>query len=291
MSTVVLSLAEKEPAMRTMRATCAVLAAMVAASWSWTLPAAEEDGKKLVTVLVTLEQFTPNTSRSWTLPNGKTIGSGCSGMSREFICDASEVEKTVKEAKRRHAEMKELIAQKKSYRLLKVYGEENTGGKLYKYRFTFSDGSQDVEEFSIPLDNVTSWDDFLQKRQAEEDQRNEKIYRAIVAGRYRLKHTSTRYSFVCQDADSTEKYRVMFIPGPKGKHKATILPFEEKNEEQAKGEEQVAVQMRTTSWQDHLQAVREGKRKVLRQEIKKTYYYEILLDDGSRTMLPSGEPL
>jgi hypothetical protein len=271
--------------MRTIRVICGVWAAVVAVGWSWPLPAVEQAGKKLVTVLVTLEQFPPNTAKTWTLPDGKTFGGGCPGMSRMITCDASEVNKAVETAKRHHAEMKKLIAQKKGYRLLKVYGEEKTGGALYKYRFTFADGSQEIEEFSIPLKNVTSWDDFLQKRQAEADQRNEKIYNAIVAGKYRLRHTETRYSFVCQDAESTEKYRVMFMPGPKGKHQAAILPFE------PKADEQVTAPLRTTSWQDHLQAVRAGKRKVLQQEIKKTYYYELLLDDGSKTMFPYGEPL
>jgi len=70
-----------------------------------------------------------------------------------------------------------------------------------------------------------------------------------------------------------------------------------KGEEQAKGEEptkgveQAATPLHTTSWQKHLQAVRDGKRKVLRKETKKTYYYEVFLDDGSRTMFPCGEPL
>jgi hypothetical protein len=268
--------------MKAVRTVCAVWAAIVTASWSWTLSAAEEAGKKPVTVSVILEQSPPNSSNSWTLPNGKKIGGGCWGMCTGFTCDASEVDKAVEAAKRHHAEMKELIAQKKGYRLLKVYGEEKQGGKLYKYRFTFSDGRQEFKEFTIPLENVASWDDFLQKRQAEEDQRNEKIYRAIVAGSYRRKHTETHYSFVCQDADSTGKYRVSFIPLPKGKQIASILPLEA---------DRPVTTIRQTSWQDHLQAVREGKRKVLTKEIKRTYYYEMFLDDGSKTMFPCDEPL
>lgn len=274
--------------MKTLGTTWTAWAAVFAASWPWTLPAAEEVGKKPVTTCIILERFPPDSSHRWTLPNGKTFGGGGGAMAESITCDTSEVEKAVEAAKRYHAEMKELIAQKKGYRLLHVYGEEKEGGKLYKYRFTFSDGSQKVKEFTIPLENVASWDDFLQKRQAEEDERNEKIYRAIVAGRYRLKHTETRYRFVCQDADSTEKYRVMFIPGPKGKHRAAILPLE------AKAEDQATTPLRTTTWttwQDHLQAVRKGERKVLSQEITKTYYYEVVLEDGSKTFFPCGKPL
>ena len=256
-------------------------ATVLVASWLWTLPAAEEVGKRPVTVMVILERFPSN---SWTLPNGKTLAvSGA--MAEGLTCDASEVEKAVATAKGHHAEMKELIAQRKGYRLLKVHGEEKYGGKLYKYMFTYSDGSQGFKEFSIPLENVSSWDDFLQKRQAEEDERHEKICRAIVAQRYRLKHTETRYSFICQDADSTEKYRVSFIPGRKGKHRASITPLEPKVEEQA------GTTLDMTSWQDHLQAVREGRRKVLSHETKKIYYYEMFLEDGSKTLFPYGQRL
>ena len=166
-----------------------------------------------------------------------------------------------------------------------MQGEEKGGGRLYKYLFTYSDGSQGPKEFSIPLDNVSSWDDFLQKRQAEEDDRYEKINRAIVAHRYRLKHVETHYSFICQDAGLTEKYRVTFVPGRKGKHRASITPLE------PKAEEQDIVTPNTTSWQEHLQAVRDKKRKVLSEETRKTYYYEMTLEDGSKTLFPYGERL
>jgi hypothetical protein len=258
-------------------------ATLFAVSWSWTLPAAEEIGKKpaTVSVVVELERFPAN---SWTLPNGKTIAGG-GAMCEMITCDAGKVKEAVAAAKRRHAEMKELIAQKRHYRLVKVWGEEKFGGKIYNYSFAFSDGSQKILDFTIPLHNVASWDDYVQKRQAEEDERHEKINRAIVAGSYRLKHVETRYSFVCQDAGSTEKCRVLFMPAPKGKHRAQILPFE------ANAEEHANTTLSTTSWQDHLQAVRKGKRKVLSQETRKTYYYEMFLEDGSKTMFPSSEPL
>jgi hypothetical protein len=267
--------------MKTPVITWAACAAVFAASWPWNLRAAEDVSKKPVTVMVILERYPSN---PWTLPNGKTI-SGGGALAEGFTCDPGEVEKAVATVKRHHAEAKELIAQHRGYRLLKVYGEEKGGGRLYKYLFTYSDGKRGPKEFSIPLENVSSWDDFLQKRQAEEDDRHEKINRAIVAGRYLLKHTETRYSFICQDADPTEKYRVSFIPGPKGKHKASITPLE------PTAEAQEVTTLNTTSWQEHLQAVREKKRKVLSQETKKIYYYKMFLEDGSKTLFPYGERL
>ena len=128
--------------------------------------------------MVILERFPSN---PWTLPNGKTI-SGDGALAEGFTCDPSEVEKAIATAKRHHAEMKELIAQRRGYRLFKVYGEEKYGGRLYKYLFTYSDGRRGFKEFSIPLENVSSWDDFLQQRQAGEDDRHQKINRAIVRG-------------------------------------------------------------------------------------------------------------
>ena len=93
--------------MRTVGTTWTAWAAVVAASWPWTLPAAEEAGNKPVTIQVILERFPPNSSHSWTLPNGGTFGGQGGAMSESITCDSSEVEKAVETAKRYHAEMKE----------------------------------------------------------------------------------------------------------------------------------------------------------------------------------------
>jgi hypothetical protein len=74
------------------------------------LAAAEEVGKKPVTVMVILERVLPH---RWTLPNAKTIYVGGWGIAEGFTCDPGEVEKAVAIAKRHHAEAKELIAQQR----------------------------------------------------------------------------------------------------------------------------------------------------------------------------------
>jgi hypothetical protein len=248
-----------------------------AASWPWTLSAADETGDKPAVTFVELERVR---SHSWTLPNGKTLD-GSWGMTTTVSSDDP---RAIEVVKHHYEEMKELIAQKKGYRLLKVYGQEKEGGKLYKYKFTFADGSQEIKEFGIPLETVASWDDFLKKREEEEDNRHEQINKAIVAGRYRLKHVETHYKFTCRDAGSEEKYQVRFLPLPKGKQMALISPIDTDDKQQK-------TTFSKTTWKEHLQAVRKGEREILSDDTTKTYYYEMVLEDGSKTNFPSAETL
>jgi hypothetical protein len=247
------------------------------ASWTSSITADEENGDKPAVAVVVLERVE---GHAWTLPNGKTLDGGW-GMSKTVKAGDPEAVETVK---RHHEEMKELIAQKKGYKLIKAYGQEKTGGKLYKYRFTFADGSQEIKEFGIPLNNVESWDDFLQKRQEEEDNRHEQINQAIEAGKFKLKHVETRYTFTCRDAGSEEKYRVRFLPLSKGKQYALITPLDPDDKKSK-------ISQSHTTWLEHLQAVRKKDREVLSEDIKKTYYYEMVLKYGSKTYFPTSELL
>lgn len=252
------------------------------ASWPWSLPAAQETGDK-PTVTVELEQVR---SHDWTLPNGKTLR-GSWGISATVRSDDPHAIEVVK---RHHEEMKELLAQKKGYRLVKAYRQEKEGGSIYKYKFTFADGSQEIKEFGIPLENVTSWVDFLKKREEEEDYRHEQINRAIVAGRYRLKHVETLYKFTCRDAGSEEKYQVRFLPLPKGKQMALIWPIDTDDQQQEPTSKKTWKEQKTT-WKEHLESVRKGEREILSDDTTKIYYYEMVLEDGSKTYFPSAEPL
>ena len=51
--------------------------------------------------------------------------------------------------------------------------------------------------------------------------------------------------------------------------------------------------MPQTSWQDHLDAVRDGKWELLSEETIPSYQYEVVLDDGSKTIFNygGGKPL
>ena len=85
--------------------------------------------------------------------------------------------KALETAKRHHEEMKQLLAQKK-YDFIKTY--EFIGRRGYVYEFTFADGSHANMNFSMPLDNVVSWEDYQQKQEQKEKQRQEQINKASL---------------------------------------------------------------------------------------------------------------
>jgi Fe-S oxidoreductase len=76
-----------------------------------------------------------------------------------------------KAARENLEEIKQLIAQKK-YEFGGTF--EGASGQLqYWYRFTLSDGKKHGMNFSMPLDDVASWEDYLQKAREQVKQRQE----------------------------------------------------------------------------------------------------------------------
>ncbi|MHC4400333.1 MAG: hypothetical protein ACYTG0_11720 [Planctomycetota bacterium] len=68
-------------------------------------------------------------------------------------------------------EIDQLIAQKK-YEFITTY-EGVSGEEQYVYRFTLADGRKVGMNFSIPLEDVASWDDYIQQKRELEEQRQE----------------------------------------------------------------------------------------------------------------------
>ncbi len=197
--------------------------------------------------------------------------------------------KAVETVKRRHEEMKQLLAQKK-YDFIKTY--EIMGRKEHVYKFTFADGSHANMNFSMPLDNVVSWQDYQKKEEQKQNQRQEQINKALAAGRFRLIDTDVTLLHICREVATNQKYRIQRIPLPdpkeKSLHRETALyrPFDF-------GAEEKTTTMPETSWQEHLDAVRDGKWELLSEETMPTYQYEVVLDDGSKTLFQygGGKPL
>src|SRR5208337_3997093 len=161
--------------------------------------------------------------------------------------------------------------------------EGPNGEKEYVYRFAFSDGSSVATNFSISLENVSSWDDYQQKAAEQRQQRHEKINQAIAAGRFRLINLEVMQVHLCRDVATDRKFKVQRIPRGGGKDMAfpradysTIEPG-----------------LKETTWQEHLQAIREGKRELLILETTNSYTYEMISDDGTKLLFNYGgmEPL
>ena len=183
-------------------------AAMILISTGW---AAEKMYQKFFTkVSVTLER---SPTREWKIPDGRNL------FTSEWIGTAVDPDdpKSVETAKRHHEEMKQLLAQKK-YDFTKT--SEFMGRKEYVYKFTFADGSHTNMNFSMPLDNVVSWEDYQQKQEQKEKQRQEQINKALAAGRFRLIDSDVMLIHICREVATNQKYRIQRIALPDRKEKA-----------------------------------------------------------------------
>ena len=233
-------------------------------------------------VSVTLER--PQTRES-KLPDGRDVFTS-TWIGKVGVPDDP---KTVETTKRHHEEMKQLLAQKK-YDFIKTV--ELMGRKEYMYKFAFADGSQANMSFSVPLDNVISWEDYQQKEEQTEKQRQEQINKALAAGRFRLIDTDVTLVHICREVATNQKYRIQRIALPDPKEKALsreialYLPFDVEAAEKA-------TMMPQTSWQEHLDAVGDGKWELLSEETIPSYKYEVVLDDGSKAIFNygGGKPL
>ncbi len=217
---------------------------------------------------VELERFEEPPVR---LPDGTTMGSvSVTGTYLPADAPPGSVEKANKD----HEEMKQLIA-KKQYELVKTYDGAGSG-KQYLYRFTLSDGTSHGMSFSIPLENVASWEDYCQKSREQKRQREEEIFKAFAADRFRLLDIDRISVHVCRDADSDTRYLVQRFRRPDGEDEALVRP------------EGAGATRYKTSWEDHLEAIRQGKRVLLDVHVTKSYTYEVTLDDGSTTTYQIG---
>ncbi len=259
-------------------ATLAAVMILIGTGWA----AAMIYEKFFTKVSVILER---SPTREWKLADG---GSLISGRMIGTVVGADDP-KAVEMVKRHHVEMKQLLAQKK-YDFIKTY--EIMGQKQYLYKFTFADGSHAGMPFSMPLDNVVSWEDYQKKEEQKQNQRQEQINKALAAGRFRLIDTDVILAHICREVATKQEYRIQRIPLPDPKDKALhreialYRPFDV-------GAWEKTTTMPQTSWQDHLDAVRDGKWELLSEETIPSYQYEVVLDDGSKTIFNygGGKPL
>ncbi len=211
------------------------------------------------------EEQTTTITGTWTLPDGRTM-------------TTSRTSGFMGGSKAHHEEMNKLIAEKK-YNLLST-SDSPDGEMQYEYSFTLSDGNNIKITFSMPLENVTSWEDYQQK---QEEQRHEKINQAIAAGQFRLLNWEMIRVHLCRDVETNQKFKVQRIPRRDG----TVIAFPRADF----GKIPPGVQQ--TSWQEHLQAIRQKKRDLLEMETINYFTYEITVDDGTKVIwsYAGGEPL
>ncbi len=263
------------PALKVAAAVLAV-ALLVGAGW-----AAEKIYEKLTftQASLTLEQYP---IQEWTLPSGKKLTTSNSTTVTTVDPDDPQAIET---AQRHYEEMKGLITARK-YEFVKTLEDRSDGTTQYVYRFTLSDGTHIAQNFSMPLDDVASWDDYQQKDQRQSREYREQVDKAIAAGRYRLINEDVILLHICLDRASQEKFRVQRIPLAKGQEIALYRPYDIV-------EDAGAAMKPESSWQEHLQAIRDGKLELLGVETTPSYTYEVVFDDGTKRIFSygGGKPL
>ena len=175
-----------------------------------------------------------------------------------------------------HKELSKLIAKRK-YTFLKTF-DPGDGEKQWVYSFKFSDGSSIATNFSMPLDNVTSWDDYQKKREQQRQQRHKKINEAIAAGRFRLVNVEVLQFHLCRDVQSNTEFKVKRDTCPDGKPMAMPLP----------ANSPIPPSVKTSTWQDYLKSVRSGKVQLLGLEVINSYTYEMTANDGTKIIFNYG---
>jgi hypothetical protein len=212
--------------------------------------------------------------QSVTLPNGATLNLGGHTLGHEESGDvSSDVQEAVETAKRHHEEDNRLIAEKK-YEFVKTF--EYLSETNYVYNFTYADGSRTKTSVQLPLEDVTSWDDYDEKQKEQA----EKIEKAVLAGNFRLIDVNTIDCWICRNVDSNERLNVRHarLPGYDYAH-ATLEAAEEPK------------QIQEMTWQEHLKAIRDGKREILGTKNETVYTYEAALEDGSKATFTQDHPL
>jgi len=179
-------------------------------------------------------------------------------------------------------ELDKLIAGKK-YKL--VSKAETCLGTEYKYRFTFSDGTTKDWPFFLPLDDVKSLADYKEKSARYEAKRREAMDKALVKGDYRLINVELILEHLCVDVRSGKEIRVLQIRMPDGSEIASARFAELSTAPHTGPWEETQYE---TSWQEHLDLIKAGKRKLIDARVIKDYWYEMTLDDGSKTILGIG---
>ena len=254
-------------------AACLLLAALLFSS-GW---AAEKAYQWVATKsqVVELERFdTP----AVTLPEG----SGESQVSMSSVTvvgttiSADATSRNAETVKQQHNVVKKLIAAKE-YKFIKAFEHSPGSQKEYLYRFTLPDGEQLNMNFSMRLEHLDSWEDYVNESKKQAAQRSTEISKAIAAGSFRLLDVKPITTHVCQDVGASQKLMVLRVELNDGKEVASILG------------DSVNVQHQT-SWQEHIESIRRGDRVLLDLKIVRAYTYEITLQNGTKTIFTySGE--
>lgn len=252
-----------------MKVAATLLAAAILIGTGW---AGEKIYEKLTTETTEVVHVSP--SKPVTLPDGSQMGVGGGMWGASVSPNDPHPMETVK---RRHEEMDRLIAEKK-YKATGVqeFGIGPVKHKAYGYQFTFADGTREQAGFSFPLENVSSLEELNRTSREAILKEAEKTHKAIASGKCRLIDVKVDEIHLCRNGASKQKIKVRRFVNGSSMDFAHVVP-DTGNE--SPPEYQLT---KHSSWEEHLKAIREGRRDLLGVETFITYYYETVLEDGSK---------
>jgi hypothetical protein len=244
-----------------------VAAVLVGSGW-----AAEKVYKKMTQLVVQFEDDKDTRiERTDTLPDGTTrsrITQMNSSVTVPVSDDPAERQVAIQAAKQEHEELKRLALDRK-YEFVGEH-KQSDGMTVYTYKFKLANGKEIKRELNVRLEDVASWDEYVQKDKEVRIEHMKAIDKAVEAGRFRLLDVHTFQVQLCRDVKTGHKQRIVRYDRRSG----SIAHITNEN---APSEEE--------SWQDHLQAIREGRRELLGlDDSGRDYTYEVTLDDGSKVI-------
>ena len=203
-----------------------------------------------------------------------------SGESSEFGSDEANPGLLAEQEKQTDKEIKQLVARKK-YKFVRTIDFPD-GNKANVYYFRLSDGTRVKWKQGPPrLEEVASWDEYERKSHEYARQRGKDIAKAIASGKARLINFILTEIHVCRDIESTQKVDVLRVqPGcPEEGTDDFACVYPGGMQEYERPGDHV---FKTTSWRDHLKAIRDGKRELLDVRIVKRGVFETVREDGSK---------
>ncbi len=185
-------------------------------------------------------------------------------------------------------EIKQAVALKK-YKFVRTI-DRPWGDRQYLYWFHLADGTRLKAKYPPPrLEEVASWDEYERKSKEYAAQRQKDIEKAIASGKGRLIDFMVTEIHVCRDVESGQKLdvrRAAPSPGEGNEDFAYLYPGG--MQEYEKPGDSV---FGSSSWRDHLRAIREGKRELLDIRLVKQGIYETVRADGSKLVFARELPL
>jgi hypothetical protein len=210
---------------------------------------------------------------------------GPTGVTTDFETNAANPGQRKTQAQE---EIRRIVAQRK-YKFVRRIDRPG-GDTYYLYFFPLSDGTRMKAKYPPPrLEDVASWDEYQRKAEQYAAERRRDIEQAVAGGKGRLINVIVTEIHVCRDVESNQSLEVRRAapdcPEEGTDDFAYVYPGGIQEHERS-GDSVFG----TTSWPEHLKAIRDGKRELLDIRLVKQGIYEAVRADGSKFVFPRELP-